>query len=102
MLLDAPARAGVLEQIEFDYVAAAARAAHHRRPEVFALADYVHRSGGDLVGDVIGPLRAQYDAVEPMALPRCEVAPGTIEGRAGTLLTQGAEFLAEAELSEAG
>ena len=49
----------------------------------------------------LGPVRAQYDAVEPMALPRCEVGPGTIDGRTGTLLTQGAEFLAEAEVSEA-
>jgi len=58
-------------------------------------------AGWKAQGWQLGPLRAQYDAVEPMALPRCEVAPGTIDGRTGTLLTQGAEFLAEAELSEA-
>ena len=49
----------------------------------------------------LGPLRAQYDSVEPMALPRCEVAPGTIAGRSGTVLTQGAEFLADAALAAA-
>jgi len=58
-------------------------------------------AGWKAQGFEIGPVRAQYDAVEPMALPRCEVAPGTVEGRTGTLLTQGAEFLSEAELSEA-
>jgi len=49
----------------------------------------------------LGPVRAQYDAVEPMALPRCEVAPNTILGRTGTLLMQGAEFLAGADVAQA-
>jgi undecaprenyl phosphate-alpha-L-ara4FN deformylase len=49
----------------------------------------------------LGPVRAQYDNVEPMALPRCEAAMGTIAGRTGTLLTQGAEFLANDELVQA-
>jgi peptidoglycan/xylan/chitin deacetylase (PgdA/CDA1 family) len=40
------------------------------------------------------PVRALYEAVEPMALPRCSVAPGTVPGRSGTLLVQGEEFLA--------
>ena len=52
-------------------------------------------------GWTLGPVRAQYDGVEPMALPRCEVAPGTIPGRTGTLLTQGAEFLVDADLAQA-
>ena len=49
----------------------------------------------------IAPVRALYDAVEPLALPRCEVAQGTVPGRSGTLLTQGDEFLAEADLAHA-
>ncbi len=44
------------------------------------------------------PVRALYEAVEPMALPRCTVAPGTIPGRTGTLLVQGAEFLADQDI----
>ncbi|MGA8034063.1 MAG: polysaccharide deacetylase family protein [Casimicrobiaceae bacterium] len=48
-----------------------------------------------------GPVRALRDAVEPLALPRCEVGPGTIEGRSGTLLVQGEEFLADSLLREA-
>ena len=48
--------------------------------------------GYDLV-----PVRALYDALEPMALPRCSVAPGAIAGRSGTLLLQGEEFLADCD-----
>jgi peptidoglycan/xylan/chitin deacetylase (PgdA/CDA1 family) len=40
-------------------------------------------------------MRTLYDSVQPMALPRCEVALGEITGRSGTLLKQGDEFLAE-------
>jgi peptidoglycan/xylan/chitin deacetylase (PgdA/CDA1 family) len=52
--------------------------------------------GFDLV-----PVRALYDAVEPMALPRCVTTPGTIDGRTGTLLVQGEEFLAGFDRNEA-
>lgn len=45
-------------------------------------------------GFALVPVRALYDAVEPMALPRCATGPGTIAGRSGTLLTQREEFLA--------
>lgn len=45
-------------------------------------------------GFALVPMRALYDAVDPMALPRCETGPGTIAGRSGTLLTQREEFLA--------
>jgi undecaprenyl phosphate-alpha-L-ara4FN deformylase len=37
--------------------------------------------------------RALLDTLQPLALPRCEVGPGVIDGRAGTLLVQGDEFL---------
>ncbi len=58
-------------------------------------------AGWKAQGWALGPVRAQYDAVEPMALPRCEVAPNTILGRTGTLLMQGAEFLAGADVAQA-
>ena len=45
----------------------------------------------------VGPVRLLYEAVEPLALPRCEVAAGTVPGRSGTLLVQGDEFLAPME-----
>jgi undecaprenyl phosphate-alpha-L-ara4FN deformylase len=41
------------------------------------------------------PLRALYEAHEPMALPRCVNVAGSVPGRSGTLLVQGEEFLAE-------
>ncbi len=46
-------------------------------------------------GHSLVPVRAIYDALEPMALPRCETGPGSIPGRSGTLLVQRGEFLAE-------
>jgi len=52
-------------------------------------------------GYAVWPVRALYDAVEPYALPRCEVAPGTVPGRTGTLLVQGEEFLGDVDLAEA-
>ena len=48
-----------------------------------------------------GPVRAIYDAVEPMALPRCAVHAGTVPGRSGTLLVQGEEFLQDVDLATA-
>ena len=50
-------------------------------------------------GWTLGPTRAMFEAVEPMALPRCETGPGTIAGRSGTLLVQGPEFLGEVTLN---
>jgi undecaprenyl phosphate-alpha-L-ara4FN deformylase len=45
-------------------------------------------------------LRTLYESVEPMALPRCEVGPGTVPGRRGALLVQGNEFLGGVDLRE--
>ena len=45
----------------------------------------------------IGPVRALRDAVEPLALPRCENAMAPIAGRSGTVLTQGDEFLGDVD-----
>lgn len=42
-------------------------------------------------------MRALYDALDPMALPRCEVGLGTVPGRNRTLLVQGDEFLADVD-----
>jgi undecaprenyl phosphate-alpha-L-ara4FN deformylase len=47
------------------------------------------------------PLRALYETLQPLTLPRCEVAPGSVPGRTGTLLCQGREFLGDIDLAEA-
>jgi peptidoglycan/xylan/chitin deacetylase (PgdA/CDA1 family) len=52
-------------------------------------------------GWTLGPVRSLYERVEPMALPRCSTGPGTVEGRTGTLLVQGEEFLGEVDLAQA-
>ena len=52
-------------------------------------------------GWTLCPVRALYEAVEPMALPRCVTGPGTVPGRTGTLLVQGPEFLGEVDLARA-
>ena len=50
----------------------------------------------------IGPVRALYEQVEPLALPRCENRMGTVPGRTGTLLVQGEEFLGDVDGAENG
>jgi peptidoglycan/xylan/chitin deacetylase (PgdA/CDA1 family) len=52
-------------------------------------------------GWTLGPVRALYESVEPMALPRCVTGPGTVPGRTGTLLVQKEEFLHEVDLAQA-
>jgi len=52
-------------------------------------------------GWTLGPTRALFESVEPMALPRCTTGPGPIPGRTGTLLVQGPEFLADVDLAQA-
>ena len=52
-------------------------------------------------GYALVPLRALVDAVEPLALPRCEAVLGSVPGRQGTVLLQGAEFLADVDLARA-
>ena len=44
--------------------------------------------------------RTLFESLQPFALPRCEVGPGPIEGRAGTLLVQRGEFLADADQAQ--
>jgi len=52
-------------------------------------------------GWTLGPTRALFESVEPMALPRCTTGPGTVPGRSGTLLVQGPEFLGDVDLARA-
>jgi hypothetical protein len=46
-------------------------------------------------------MRGLYDTLQPLALPRCEVAPGAIPGRSGTVFRQGREFLGDVDLATA-
>jgi hypothetical protein len=46
-------------------------------------------------------MRTLLETVQPLALPRCEVGPGTVAGRAGELLVQGREFLGDVDLAQA-
>jgi len=46
-------------------------------------------------------MRTLLETLQPLALPRCEVGPGTLDGRSGTLLLQGGEFLADVDLAQA-
>jgi hypothetical protein len=52
-------------------------------------------------GWTLGSMRSLLETVQPLALPRCEVGPGTVAGRAGELLVQGSEFLADVDLARA-
>jgi len=45
--------------------------------------------------------RTLYESLHALALPRCEVGPGEIPGRSGTVLLQGREFLADVDLAAA-
>ncbi len=46
-------------------------------------------------------MRTLLETLQPLALPRCEVGPGALDGRSGTLLLQGDEFLAGVDLAQA-
>jgi hypothetical protein len=75
----------------------------HAELEGMLLAPVLDRliAGWKAQGYAPGPVRAIYDDVEPMALPRCEVGQGTVPGRTGTLLVQGEEFLAGVDVDDA-
>jgi peptidoglycan/xylan/chitin deacetylase (PgdA/CDA1 family) len=49
----------------------------------------------------LASMRTLLETLRPLALPRCEVAPGTVAGRSGRLLVQGPEFLAVVDLAQA-
>jgi peptidoglycan/xylan/chitin deacetylase (PgdA/CDA1 family) len=46
-------------------------------------------------GWTLGSLRSLHDAVEPLALPRCEVGTGTVEGRGEAVFVQRGPFPGE-------
>jgi peptidoglycan/xylan/chitin deacetylase (PgdA/CDA1 family) len=46
-------------------------------------------------------MRGWYETLQALALPRCEVGPGTVPGRSGTVLCQGQEFLNDVDLARA-
>ena len=52
-------------------------------------------------GYTLASMRGLSETLQALALPRCEVGPGTVPGRSGTLLCQGPEFLAEVDLAQA-
>jgi undecaprenyl phosphate-alpha-L-ara4FN deformylase len=54
-------------------------------------------TGWKAQGWSLGPVRDLRDAVEPLALPRCETTLSAIAGRTGTLLVQGEQFLGEVD-----
>ena len=58
-------------------------------------------AGWKAQGWTLGPLRALFETLQPMALPRCETGPGTVPGRSGTLFVQRAEFLGDVDLAQA-
>ena len=47
------------------------------------------------------PMRTLYESLQTFALPRCEVGPGQVAGRSGTLFAQGKEFLGDVDLAQA-
>ena len=52
-------------------------------------------------GYVLASMRTLYERLQPLALPRHEVGPGSVAGRSGTLLVQGEEFLGDVDLAQA-
>jgi peptidoglycan/xylan/chitin deacetylase (PgdA/CDA1 family) len=58
-------------------------------------------AGWKAQGWTLGSTRTLFESLQALAQPRCEVGPGTVAGRSGTLLVQGAEFLADVDLAQA-
>jgi hypothetical protein len=58
-------------------------------------------TGWKAQGYTLVPLAAIHASVEPLALPRCEVALAPFPGRPHPLLQQGEAFLADVELRRA-
>ena len=75
----------------------------HAELEGMQLAHVLERllSGWKAQGWRLASMRALSETLQPLALPRCEVGPGAVPGRSGTLLCQGPEFLAEVDLARA-
>ncbi len=75
----------------------------HAELEGMALARVFEQllSGWKAQGWTLAPMRSLLETLQPLALPRCEIGPGTVEGRSGALLVQGREFLADVDLAQA-
>jgi len=75
----------------------------HAELEGMALAAVFEQllAGWKAQGWTLCSMRSLLDTLQPLALPRCEIGPGTVEGRVGALLVQGREFLAEVDLAQA-
>ena len=58
-------------------------------------------AGWRVQGWELGSTRRLYESLQPMALPRCAVGPGEVEGRSGTVLVQREEFLGDVDLAQA-
>src|SRR5207244_8542718 len=58
-------------------------------------------AGWQAQGYDVTSMRRLCETVQPLALPRHEVAPGTVPGRSGTLLVQGQEFLGDVSVTAA-
>jgi peptidoglycan/xylan/chitin deacetylase (PgdA/CDA1 family) len=58
-------------------------------------------TGWKAQGYTLVPMRSVLERLQPLALPRCAVGPGTVPGRSGTLLLQGPEFLGDVDLAAA-
>ena len=58
-------------------------------------------AGWKAQGYTLVSMRGLYETLQALALPRCEVGPGTVAGRSGTVFCQGPEFLAEVDLAQA-
>jgi peptidoglycan/xylan/chitin deacetylase (PgdA/CDA1 family) len=74
----------------------------HAELEGMQLAHVFERllSGWKAQGWRIASMRALYETLQPLALPRCEVGSGSVPGRSGKLFCQGPEFLAEVDLAQ--
>jgi undecaprenyl phosphate-alpha-L-ara4FN deformylase len=58
-------------------------------------------AGWKVQGWEVGSTRRLFETLQPMALPRCEVGPGEIPGRSGTVLVQRGEFLGDVDVESA-
>ncbi|HUH93990.1 MAG TPA: polysaccharide deacetylase family protein [Casimicrobiaceae bacterium] len=75
----------------------------HAELEGLRLAPVFERliAGWKSQGYELVPMRALYERLQALSLPRCEVGSGRVAGRSGTLFAQGAEFLGEVDLAQA-
>jgi len=73
----------------------------HAELEGMLLAPALDRllQGWKAQGYEVTSMRRFYESMQPLALDRHEVGPGSVPGRSGTLLVQGQEFLGDVSLA---